>query len=126
MSAVVDASALLAWLHDEPGAECVAAVLDGALVSAVNWSEVVQKLLQRGADIEGMDADVVELGVTIEPFTAAHADVGARLWAKTRKAGLSLADRACLALAQDRALPVLTADQAWMALGLDTEIVLIR
>ncbi len=126
MSAVVDATALLAWLHDEPGAERVAAVLDGALMSAVNWSEVVQKLLQRGAYIEGMDADAVELGVTIEPFTAAHAAAGARLWAKTRKAGLSLAERACLALAQDRALPVLTADQAWMALGLDTEIVLIR
>lgn len=126
MSVVLDASALLAWLHDEPGAERVAAVLDGALVSAVNWSEVVQKLLQRGADIEGMDADAVELGVTIEPFTAAHANAGARLWARTRKAGLSLADRACLALAQDRALPVLTADQTWAALGLDTEIVLIR
>ncbi|MCC5870047.1 MAG: type II toxin-antitoxin system VapC family toxin [Gammaproteobacteria bacterium] len=126
MSAVLDASALLAWLHDEPGAERVAEALDGALVSAVNWSEVVQKLLQRGADIEGMDSDVIELGVTIEPFTAAHADTGARLWANTRKAGLSLADRACLALAQDRALPVLTADQTWVALGLDTEIVLIR
>ncbi len=126
MSAVLDASALLAWLHDEPGAEQVGAALDGALVSAVNWSEVVQKLLQRGADVDGMLADVAELGVTIEPFTAAHAEANARLWDVGRGLGLSLADRACLSLAEARDLPALTADQAWRDLALAVPIVLIR
>jgi len=126
LSAVLDASALLAWMHDEHGAERVAAVLDGALVSAVNWSEVVQKLLQRGADTESLLEDITELGVLVEPFTAAQADASARLWASTRNAGLSLGDRACLSLAAARALPALTADQAWAALALDVQVDLIR
>jgi len=126
LSAVLDASALLAWMHDEDGAERVAAVLDGALVSAVNWSEVVQKLLQRGADTESLLEDITELGVLVEPFTALQADASARLWASTRNAGLSLGDRACLSLAAARALPALTADQAWAALALDVQVDLIR
>lgn len=126
MGAVLDASALLAWLHDEPGGESVAAVLDGALVSAVNWSEVVQKLLQHDADVEGLLEDVAELGVTIEPFTSSHAHANARLWAATHGAGLSIADRACLSLAEERGLPALTADQAWSSLTLDVRIELIR
>jgi len=126
LSAVLDASALLAWMHDEDGAERVAAVLDGAVVSAVNWSEVVQKLLQRGAEVEGLLEDMSELGVRIEPFTAAQADASARLWASTRNAGLSLGDRACLSLAAERALPALTGDRAWAALSLHVQVDLIR
>ncbi len=126
MSVVLDASALLAFLHDEPGGEAVSPALEGGRVSAVNWSEVLQKSLQRKVDIEGMQQEFIEVGVTFEPFTPQQAETAARLWSRTRNHGLSLADRACLALAMDKALPVLTADGAWAALDLDLEIQVLR
>jgi len=100
--------------------------VEGARVSAVNWSEVLQKSLQSKVDIEGMQQEFIEVGVTFEPFTPQQADTAARLWSRTRNHGLSLADRACLALAMDKALPVLTADRAWAALDLDLEIQVLR
>ena len=126
MSFVLDASALLAFLHDEPGGEVVSQVLEGASVSAVNWSEVLQKALQRNVDIEGMQQECTEVGVTFEPFTPQQAEIAAYLWPRGRNHGLSLADRACLALAMDKALPVLTVDRVWGALGLDIEVRVIR
>jgi PIN domain nuclease of toxin-antitoxin system len=126
MSVALDASALLAFLHDEPGAEMVSRALEGACVSAVNWSEVLQKSLHRQVDIEGMRQEFIAVGVSFEPFTPAQAEIAARLWPRTRSRGLSLADRACLALAMDRGLPALTADRAWGALELDIEIRLVR
>ena len=126
MSPILDASALLALLHEEPGAELVEQALDGALVSAVNWSEVVQKSLKRQTDVSWMREGFTEVGVVFEPFTPAQAELAARLWDKTRRYGLSLADRACLALAMERKAPVLTADRAWSDLDLDIEIKLVR
>ncbi len=126
MNSVLDASALLALLHKEPGTESVEQALDGGLVSAVNWAEVVQKSLKRKADISWMRKGFTEVGVVFEPFTPDQAELAARLWDKTRPQGLSLADRACLALAMERDAPVLTADRAWGELDLDVEIRLIR
>jgi len=126
MSVVLDASALLAFLHNEPGGEQVSSVLDGAWVSAVNWSEVLQKSLQRKVDIDGMQQEFTEVGVVFEAFTARQAEIAARLWANSRIHGLSLADRACLALALDKRQPVLTADRTWGKLDLDVEIRLLR
>jgi PIN domain nuclease of toxin-antitoxin system len=126
VSLVLDASSLLAFLHDEPGADRVWSVLSGAMVCAVNWSEVVQKSLRRRADISGMRQEFVEAGVVFVPFTAEQAEIAALLWDKTRHYGLSLADRACLALATERQLPILTADRAWSGLSLDLDIQLIR
>ena len=126
MSLVLDASSLLAFLHDEPGADRVWSVLSGAMVCAVNWSEVVQKSLRRQADITGMRQEFAEAGVSFMPFTQEQAEIAALLWDKTRRHGLSLADRACLALAMERQLPILTADRAWSALSLDLDIQLIR
>jgi len=123
---VLDASALLAFLHDEPGGDEITPVLEDAWVSAVNWSEILQKSLQREVDIDGMQQAFTELGVRFEPFTAHQAEVAARLWSHTRGRGLSQADRACLALAIDRSLPVLTADRAWAALELEVEIRVVR
>ena len=125
MTLVLDASALLAWLHREPGGELVGTVLDGASISAVNWSEVIQKSLQKGVEVQGMLDEVTDLGLTVEPFTAAQAEQAARLWAQTRGSGLSLGDRACLALAMDRSAPVLTADRDWASLALDVEVQLL-
>lgn len=126
MTLVLDASSLLAFLHDEPGADHVWSVMSGAMVSAVNWSEVVQKSLQRQADITGMRQEFAEAGVIFMPFTAEHAEIAAHLWDKTRDHGLSLADRACLALAMERQLPILTADRVWSELSLELDIQLIR
>lgn len=126
MTQVLDASALLSFLHNEPGSGRVQRALDGAVVSTVNWEEVIRKSLQRQIHITGMREEFTDIGVTFEPFTPAHAEVAARLWEKTRGHGLSLADRACLALAIERQAAVLTADRTWTKLGLDIEIHLLR
>ena len=126
MSVILDASALLAFLHDEPGGERISPVLEGAHVSAVNWSEVLQKSLQRDVDIDGMQQEFTEVGVIFEPFTPEQAETAARLFTRTRNHGLSLASCACLALAVDKGLPVLTADRAWGKLKLDVAIEVVR
>lgn len=126
MAVVLDASALLAFLHEEPGGERVSEVLEGACISAVNWSEVLQKSLQRGVDIEGMQQEFIEVGLVFEPFTPQQAETAARLYTQTSPHGLSLADRVCLALAMDKGLPVMTADRAWSALALNVQIRVIR
>jgi PIN domain nuclease of toxin-antitoxin system len=95
-------------------------------MSAVNWSEVIQKSLRAGVDTEGMLEEVSELGLLIVPFTAALADRAARLWAPTRHLGLSLGDRACLGLALERSLPALTTDRQWRELTLNVEVRLLR
>ena len=123
---ILDASALLAFLHNEPGAERVRMALDTAQVSTVNWAEVLQKSLRCQVDITGMQEEFTEIGVTFEPFTPDQAALTAKLWDKTRKFGLSLADRSCLALAMEKEAAVLTADRAWAKLDLGIEILLLR
>lgn len=123
---VIDASALLAYLHGEPGGPRVGDCLDGALLCSVNLCEVLQKAKQFGVDIKGLEEDLAELDIRIEPFTAQQAWIAANLWESTRGGGLSLADRACLALATESVAPVLTADRAWQALDLSVVIETIR
>ncbi len=126
MTCVLDASALLALFRREPGAARVERALDGALVSTVNWAEVVQKAVACHVPIEGMREELLGTGVSIEVFTGEQAETAGMLWTKTRKLGLSLGDRACLSLALEKSLPVLTADRDWKKLRLDIEIELIR
>lgn len=128
MSVVLDASAVLAYLRDEPGADAVAAVLDAwvvddsatPLVSAVNWTEVAQRVTSAET--------LTELATVVEvvPFDVDAANLAATLFSKTRKLGLSLADRACLALALQQGAPVLTADRDWARVKLDVDIRQIR
>lgn len=128
MTVVLDASAALALLRTEPGHDRVAEQLPGSMISAINYSEVVQKLAQLGSDTAEDDtAALIALGATVVPFDTSRAIDAARLWPMTRTAGLSLADRACLALAAE--LPegvAVTADKAWQDLDLDVPIQLIR
>ena len=126
MSLVLDASALLAWLHAEPGSEEVGEHLADARISSVNWSEVVQKSLARKVNIEGMQEELFALGLSITSFDAIQAETAGRLWSQTQSQGLSLGDRACLALAYEQQLPILTADRAWKRLNLGLEIRLLR
>ena len=114
MTGVLDASAVLALLADEPGAEQVAAALEeGAAINAVNDSEVLAKLLERDVPIGLAATSLRALGMHVEPFDVGYATVTAWLREATRHAGLSLGDRACLATALLLGLPVWTADRAW-------------
>ena len=123
---VLDASAVLALLHGEPGAEVVERLVEGAAISAVNWSEVRQRWLARRLEVDGLRPDVEALGLKILPFTADDGEHAADLWPATREHGLSLGDRSCLALAHRLGLPAFTADRAWLDLDLGVEVEAIR
>jgi ribonuclease VapC len=125
-SCVLDASALLAMLQEAPGGEVVQELLETAAISSVNWSEVVQKALDWESDIEGLRLELEALGLRILPFTAAIAETTAEMRSTTRHAGLSLGDRACLALAAMLSLPAVTADRVWPEAGLPIEIRVLR
>ena len=84
MTIVLDASALLALLHDETGADRVASALDDALVSAVNWAEVIQKSVARGVSVEGLNGEFRAAGVIFESFSTDQAEIAGRLWLQTR------------------------------------------
>ncbi|MFT3799424.1 PIN domain-containing protein [Microbacterium sp.] len=112
MSVVVDASAVLAFLRDEPGAERVEVALDdGAVIGAANWSEVAQKVRLHGDGWPVSRALLESYGLVIEPVTRADAEHAAATW--RAGSGLSLADRLCLALGTRLGATVLTADTAW-------------
>ncbi len=131
-SSVLDASAALAYLRDEEGAGRVTEALgDGAVMSAANWAEVLSKVADLGGDPEALEARLVTEGLIgsaleIVPLEPRDAAMIARLRPVTRAAGLSLGDRACLALAVRLGLPALTADRAWAGLELGTEVEAIR
>ncbi len=123
---VIDASALLALLLKEPGHEKVTARLSGALISAVNLSEVLARLVRYGISPEDAYPKVVELGITTVSFDSDQAVIAAGIRDSARGAGLGLADCCCLSLALRDRLPVLTADKVWKSLGLALDIELIR
>jgi PIN domain nuclease of toxin-antitoxin system len=123
--AVLDSSAILALLLAEPGAEKVRAALPDALVSTVNFAEIIGKLCERGMPAEAARAAVETIGVEIVDFNPDQACMAGDLRNSTRSAGLSLGDRACLALARSRNLPAITADTAWGPLA-GFDVILIR
>lgn len=123
--AVLDSSAILALLLAETGAEAVRASLPEALLSTVNFAEVVAKLTERGMPIAEARAAVEATGVKLIDFDADQAAMTGELRPETRAIGLSLGDRACLGLARMRGLPALTADTAW-AQAPGFQVVLIR
>ena len=108
------------------GADVVAGVLRGSACSAVNWSEFSQKAAQRGIDVRRARTYAVSAGVTIVPFDREDAEEAALLWEQARRVGLSLGDRACLALAMRLRAPVYTADRSWAGLGLTADVRTIR
>ena len=101
---------------------------EGALISAVNLSEVVARLTDRGLSEEAIGRSIGLLGVPCIPFDETAAYSAGMLRPASRAAGLSFGDRACLALGRERNLPVLTADRAWsgLDLGPGIEVVLLR
>ncbi len=129
---VLDSSALLAYLGNEPGAAIVSdAIAGGSSISTVNLGEVLSLLATRRkapADVASELTDRGLLGgaITVEPFTIADAIEAARLRPLTRSAGLSTGDRACLALARRLSTSVVTGDVAWTQLTIDVEVRMIR
>jgi PIN domain nuclease of toxin-antitoxin system len=127
MTAVVlDSSAVLAVINAEPGAERVIEVLDGALLSAVNHAEVMTKLAEKGIGRDLARSTVLKIGVQVIEYGIDLADRTGELRPQTRHLGLSLADRACLALAEREGVPAVTADRKWAMLDIGIEVSLIR
>jgi len=123
---VLDSSAILANLFGEPGGEIARAAMQRACISAVNYAEVVTKLIDQGlTPMQAQDA-IDRLGCELMDVDKHRAASAGALHEKTRRTGISLGDRFCLALAEELGLPVLTTDRRWKALDLGVEVTLIR
>jgi len=122
---VLDASALMAVLRREAGAEMVSACLPWAIVSTVNLAEVETKLVSAGIEEKLAWWHIASIRCEPVPFDEEQARIAGGLVAITRPYGLSLGDRACLALAIERKAPVYTTDKAWrnLSLGIDIEVI---
>lgn len=125
-SVVLDSSALLAYFNGEKGADAVAEIIGDALVSAVNYAEVVTKLVERGGSLERARAALGIVDLDVVDFSRSLAEQAGGLVSRTGSKGLSLGDRACLALAQREGRPAFTADRAWASLDIGIEVRLIR
>jgi ribonuclease VapC len=112
-SIVFDASAILALLRDEPGADVVAQYIGDGLISAVNLQEVIKGLLRREVPIDAALAMLDALHLDVRPHGRDDAIAAAKLYPATEAFGSGLGDRTCMALAIAEGLPVLTADQEW-------------
>jgi PIN domain nuclease of toxin-antitoxin system len=123
---VVDASAVIAFLVGEPFTRFDGERLENALISAVNLTEVLTRLPEIGVPERKTAAAVERLNLRVVAFDESQARATALLRPVTRQAGLSLGDRACLALGIARGCPVVTADRIWAGLDVDAEVILIR
>lgn len=119
ISWVLDASAVLALLNQEPGGDTVLPLLPSSIISTVNYSEVLAKLIEKGMESDTAEAILAMSGIDNRiDFDSQLAREAASLRPLTRQAGLSLGDRACLALARSRNLIAVTAERTWQALDL--------
>jgi ribonuclease VapC len=123
---VLDASALLAFLQREPGLDRVRQALPDAVIGSVNLAEVVTKLVQWGAPAERVAERLGDLDLEVHAFDRNLAFAAGALHAETRRLGLSLGDRSCLALARSLGALVLTTDRVWQGADLGIEVELIR
>ncbi len=124
---VFDASAILALLHHERGAEKLTDdIQDQAVASTVNLAEAQSKLVKRGHSPDEAWEDTLSTVTAAEPFTSEHAKIAGSLIIETEKYGLSLGDRSCLALAIALKAPVYTTEQTWRNLKVGIPIHVIR
>jgi ribonuclease VapC len=122
----LDASAILADLHGEPGGETVRASIESSVISAVNLAEVITKLIDNGMTAEQAWSLSDQLNCEVLDADRRRAGAAGALHAKTRRTGVSLGDRFCLALAEELGEPALTADRRWKELDLGIQVQLIR
>jgi PIN domain nuclease of toxin-antitoxin system len=123
---VLDASAFLAYALKERGADVVRPKLFGAIMSAVNYSEVLKKTVERNGDIWETAAKLEAARIEVVPFGAEQAAEAAKLFGVTKSAGLSFADRACLSLAIELDTPLYTAEKRMTETDVPIDVVLIR
>jgi ribonuclease VapC len=123
---VLDASALLAFLNDEPGASAVEPILPRSTISAVNLAEVFTKLMSVDVAIDNVGIRLEAMGLRVIAFTSRDAQIAAAYYPRTKHLGLSLGDRACFALALRLKAPAWTADAAWTKVNSPVEVKLIR
>lgn len=123
---MLDASALLAYLHAEPGGENVPIDTGEARISAVNYSEAIAVLTRHGARAADIRALLSSIPLAIVAFDRETAEAAGFMIETTGRLGLSLGDRACLAAARAEGIPVVTADRSWRDLDIGVPIRLIR
>ncbi len=123
---VLDSSAILASFLVEPGADYIDSRMGTRLVSSVNLAEVATKFIERGSSYEEFRALKIVEAYTIIDFNIDQALVSAKLRPLTKNRGLSLGDRACLALAIQQGATVLTADRAWAGLDVRVKVEVVR
>jgi ribonuclease VapC len=125
-SAVLDSSVVLAIINGEPGSEKVAGLISDCLLSAVNYAEVITKLVERSGSLERARKALAILDLNVVDFDRELADNAGGFVTRTRARGLSLGDRSCLALALRERVPAITADRAWQSIDLEIEVRLFR
>jgi ribonuclease VapC len=124
VSAVIDASVVLAWLQDEPGGDKAERHLVEGIIGAANWSEVLQKAQQHGAQPGLVARLLTSFGLQVVDVTAEDAQCAADLW--VAGSAFSLADRLCLALGVRLALAVVTTDRAWQSIAHGPRVIVAR
>ena len=122
----LDASALLAFLFAEAGHERVSEVIDDCCLSSVNLAEVASRFARDGHNPMELVDQIDQSAIRVMPFLTEDAAAVAALAPQTRHLGLSLGDRACLALALAQEIPAMTADRMWGSLDLPIPVELIR
>ena len=125
-SVVFDASAVLAVLNRERGHDKATPLLHGAVISAVNYGEVLKKAVEVGGSIATVQLLLGKQSLLIVPFDVPHAVKAASIWTQSKAFGLSFADRACVALGLLLDLPVVTAEQNMSKVELPVKVKLIR
>jgi ribonuclease VapC len=125
-SLVLDASAVLAVILAETGADAVIPRLPGAFLSCVNLAEVATRALDLGKPLEDTVREIGRLPLRVVPYDAEQAHITASLRPASKPLGLSLGDRACLALAMSRQASVLTGDRNWLKAEFGVDVIVFR
>lgn len=123
---LLDSSALLAFFLAEPGGDSVRPLIGEAMIASANLCEVATKLIDRGIDPDAIEEEIGYSSLAVEPVLEVDAFEAAKMRTSTRRLGLSLGDRLCLAVAHRLDIPAVTADRRWAELALGVEVELIR